>query len=208
MLYPCPAVMISCADADGRPNIMTAAWAGTICSDPVMVSVSIRPERYSYGLIHASHEFVINLTDRKLARAADYCGVRSGRDVDKFREMGLTPAGCSTIGAPMILESPVAMECAVTQEIELGSHVMFLAKVTAVSVDEKLLEESGRLALEKADLVAYSHGEYFTLGDALGRFGFSVRKRPVTKKNSTGSQKKRNGRTDGRKGGRKGKDSR
>ncbi len=198
MLYPCPAVMISCADADGRPNIMTAAWAGTVCSDPVMLSVSIRPERYSYGLIHKSREFAVNLTSRKLAKAADYCGVRSGRDVDKFREMGLTPQACSRIRVPMIAESPVVMECAVTQEIALGSHVMFLAKVLAVSVDEELMEESGRLALEKADLVAYSHGEYFALGDALGKFGFSVRKKPQRSgKTGAGRKRKQNGRTDG-----------
>ena len=191
MLYPCPAVMVTSADREGRPNIMTAAWAGTVCSDPVMVSVSIRPERYSCGLIRDTHEFVINLTTRSLVWAADYCGVKSGRDTDKFKETGLTPFPCSTVSAPMIKESPVAIECIVADEIDLGSHIMFLGRVTAVSVREELIDEKGRLALEKADPVAYSHGEYYALGDALGKFGFSVRKKKTDRSGRKTDQKKR-----------------
>ena len=192
MLYPCPAVMVTSADMEGRPNIMTAAWAGTICSDPVMVSISIRPERYSYGVIHDTHEFVINLTTRSLVKAADYCGVKSGRDTDKFTDTGLTPFPCSTVSAPMIKESPVAIECVVADEISLGSHVMFLGRVTAVSVREELIDEKGRLALEKADPVAYSHGEYYALGDVLGKFGFSVRKKKTGRSGKKNNQIKRN----------------
>ena len=192
MLYPCPAVMVTSADKEGRPNIMTAAWAGTICSDPVMVSVSIRPERYSYGVIHDTHEFVINLTTRSLVKAADYCGVKSGRDTDKFTDTGLTPFPCSTVSAPMIKESPVAIECVVADEISLGSHVMFLGRVTAVSVREELIDEKGRLALEKADPVAYSQGEYYALGDVLGKFGFSVRKKKTGRSGKKNNQIKRN----------------
>lgn len=182
MLYPVPAVMVSCADEEGRPNIMTAAWAGTVCSDPVMVSVSIRPSRFSYGIIRRTGEFVINLTDRKLVRAADFCGVRSGRDVDKFACLHLTPLPSRKVRAPGIAESPVCLECRVKKVLPLGTHDMFLAEVAAVSVDERYLDAGGRLDLRKADLAAYSHGEYFALGDRLGRFGFSVRKKRRGKK--------------------------
>lgn len=182
MLYPVPAVMISCMDEHGKTNIMTAAWAGTVCSDPVMVSVSIRPSRYSHGIIARTREFVINLTDRQLVRAADFCGVRSGRDVDKFDYLHLTPLQSEKIHAPGISESPVCLECRVKQILHLGSHDMFLSEVMAVSVDEKFMNRDGRLDLRKADLVAWSHGEYYALGDRLGRFGFSVRKRKSRKK--------------------------
>lgn len=177
MLYPVPAVMVSCAREGEKPNIITLAWVGTICSDPAMVSISVRPERYSYDILKETGEFVINLTTRSLARAADYCGVRSGRDVDKFQEMKLTPAPAQHLQlAPIIQESPVNIECRVTEIKELGSHHMFLAEVLGVSVDEAYLNERGSLDLNQADLVAYSHGTYLTLGDALGRFGYSVRK--------------------------------
>lgn len=178
MLYPVPAVLVGCRDEEGRDNLMTAAWAGTICSDPVMVSVSIRKERFSHDIIENTGEFTISLTTTGLARAADYCGVRSGRDVDKFREMKLTKLESAQIRAPGVAESPVVLECRVKDIVRLGSHDMFIAEVVNVSVDERFIDEKGRLELEKADLIAYSHGEYFALGRKIGRFGYSVRRRP------------------------------
>ena len=178
MLYPVPAVLVGCRDEEGRDNLMTAAWAGTVCSDPVMVSVSIRKERFSHDIIENTGEFTISLTTTGLARATDYCGVRSGRDVDKFKEMKLTRLESAQIRAPGVAESPVVLECRVKQIARLGSHDMFVAEVVNVSVDERLLDGKGRLELEKADLIAYSHGEYFALGKKIGRFGYSVRKRP------------------------------
>lgn len=178
MLYPVPAVLVGCRDNEGRDNLMTAAWAGTICSDPVMVSVSIRRERFSHDIIENTGEFTISLTTSGLARAADFCGVRSGRDIDKFKEMKLTRLPSVKIGAPGVDESPVVIECRVKQILRLGSHDMFIAEVVNVSVDERYLDEKGRLELEKADLIAYSHGEYFALGKRLGKFGYSVRRRP------------------------------
>ena len=178
MLYPVPAVLVGCRDEEGRDNLMTAAWAGTICSDPVMVSVSIRKERFSHAIIENTGEFTISLTTTGLARAADYCGVRSGRDVDKFREMKLTKLESAQIRAPGVAESPVVLECRVKDIVRLGSHDMFIAEVVNVSVDERFIDEKGRLELEKADLIAYSHGEYFALGRKIGRFGYSVRRRP------------------------------
>ncbi len=177
MLYPVPAVMVSCQRPGEKPNMATIAWAGTICSEPPMVSVSIRPERHSYGIIRETGEFVINLTTRDLIFATDYCGVKSGRDVDKFKEMELTPLPSKTISAPGIAESPLCIECKVTQRIELGSHDMFLAEVTAVSVDADYMDENGKFHLNELGLVAYSHGEYFELGDKMGKFGYSVRKK-------------------------------
>lgn len=177
MLYPLPAVMVSCAREGEKPNIITAAWVGTICSDPAMVSVSIRPERYSYGIIRETGEFVINLTTESLAFATDYCGVRSGRDVDKFKEAGLTPGKAQHLGlAPIIEESPVNIECRVTEVKELGSHHMFLAEVLGVTVDEEYLNEKGRFELNQTGLLAYSHGSYLRLGEPCGSFGWSVRK--------------------------------
>ena len=177
MLYPVPAVMVSCQRENEKPNIITVAWAGTICSDPVMLSISVRKERYSHRIISETKEFVVNLTTKDLCRATDYCGVRSGRDVDKFKEMNLTPQKSSKINAPAIAESPVNIECKVVNVIELGSHDMVIAKVEAVHVDEKLLDDKGRLRLEDANLLAYSHGEYFELGEKIGKFGFSVAKK-------------------------------
>lgn len=179
MLYPLPAVMVSCASAAGEKNIVTVAWAGTVCTNPPMLSISLRPERHSYGLIRESGEFVVNLVTRRLARACDWCGVRSGRDYDKWAECGLTPASAAKIElAPAIAESPVSIECRVRDVLELGSHHLFLADVAAVQVEESLLDERGRLDLGRAGLVAYSHGEYLELGRRLGSFGYSVRKRP------------------------------
>ena len=181
MLYPLPAVMVSCGREGERPNIITLAWAGTICSAPAMVSVSIRPERYSYDIIRDTGEFVINLTTQKLVRAMDYCGVRSGRDVDKFEAMHLTAGAAEKVKAPVILESPVNIECRVQQVLELGSHHMFIAHVEAVDVDETFLDEKGKLDLAKARLITYSHGTYYALGRELGTFGYSVRKKPRRK---------------------------
>lgn len=181
MLYPLPAVMVSVSDKDGKNNIITVAWAGTICTNPPMVSISVRPERYSYHMIDETGEFVINLTNEDLAKASDYCGVRSGRDVDKFKEMHLTPDEAQYVKAPLIKESPVNIECRVVKE-ELGSHHMFLAEVLAVHVDDAYMDESNRFALEKTKPLVYVHGQYFSLGRLLGTFGYSVRKKIKKKK--------------------------
>lgn len=183
MLYPLPAVMVSTADQSGKTNILTVAWTGTICTNPPMVYISVRPERYSYQMIKESGEFVINLTTEGLIRATDYCGVRSGRDVDKWKETGLTPLKAETLSyAPAIEESPVSIECRVTEIKELGSHHMFLAEVTAVQVDESYMNEKNKFELNKTGLLAYSHGEYLGLGKKLGTFGYSVRKKKRKKK--------------------------
>lgn len=176
MLYPLPAVMVTAADAQGKANIITVAWAGTVCTNPPMVSISVRPERYSYHMIQETKEFVINLTTEKLAFATDYCGVRSGRDVDKFKEMKLTKEPADFVKAPLIGESPVNIECRVVKVEELGSHHMFVAEVLAVHVDDEFMDEKNRFALEKTDPIVYVHGEYFSLGQLLGNFGYSVRK--------------------------------
>lgn len=176
MLYPLPAVMVSVADAQGNSNIITIAWAGTICTNPPMVSISVRPERYSYHMIEETGEFVINLTTEKLAYATDYCGVKSGRDVDKFKELNLTEEKAEHVKAPMIKECPVNIECRVIKKEELGSHHMFLAEVAAVHVDDAFMDETNRFALEKTDPIVYVHGEYFGLGRLLGTFGYSIRK--------------------------------
>lgn len=182
MLYPIPAVMVSCGRDGEKPNIITVAWAGNICSSPAMLSISVRKERYSYDIIRETGEFVVNLTTKKLTRAADWCGVRSGRDYDKFKEMKLTPQPSNKISAPGIAQSPVNIECKVKQVVELGTHDLFIAEVMCVDVDDSLLDEKNRLDLGKAKLVAYSHGEYFMLGDKLGKFGYSVAKKNKKKK--------------------------
>ncbi len=185
MLNPVPVVMAACADGEGRPNIITIAWTGTVCSDPPMVSISVRPERYSHGLITNSRHFTLNLVTRRLLRAADFCGVKSGRDTDKFAAMGLTPAPASAVTAPLIAESPVNIECEVSDIISLGSHDLFLAKIVAINVDERLVDAKGRLRLDRAGLVCYNHGEYFGLsGKALGYFGYSVRRKKKLRRNS------------------------
>ncbi len=177
MLYPLPAVLVTCRGKDGRDNVLTVAWTGTVCSDPAMTYISVRPERYSYHMIKETGEFVLNLTTKRLARAVDYCGVRSGRDEDKFAGAGLTREKADTVGAPLIAESPVNIECKVTEIKPLGSHDMFLAKVTAVHADEAYLDGKGRFSLKAAEPIAYSHGEYYTLGEKLGTFGYSVKKK-------------------------------
>ncbi len=185
MIYPVPVVMVSVADKEKRPNIITVAWTGTTCTNPAMAYISVRKERYSHGILMETGEFVINLTTEKLAYATDYCGVRSGRDVDKFKEMRLTPIEAQTISAPMIAESPVNIECKVKQILNLGSHDMFLAEVTAVHADEQYMDERGRFDLQKANPIVYSHGEYYGLGKPIGTFGYSVKK----KSKKTGKRK-------------------
>ena len=181
MLYPVPAVMVSCKRPGEKTNIITVAWAGTICSDPAMVSISVRPDRYSHDIIEESGEFVINLVNEKLTRACDWCGVRSGKDFDKFMEMKLTEFKSDFLDTPAIDESPVNIYCKVKKIEKLGSHDMFIAEVTGVTVDEKYMDEKGRFDLRAAGLIAYSHGEYFALGNKLGKFGYSVKK-PASKK--------------------------
>ena len=182
MLYPLPVVMVSMADRAGKTNIITIAWAGTVCTNPPVVSISVRPERYSYPILKETGEFVINLTTRELAFATDYCGVRSGRDVDKFREMKLTALPAQKVGAPLIGESPVNIECRVSQVIRLGSHDMFLANVEAVHAQEAYMDEKGRFFLDRAQPVVYSHGIYYALGKAVGSFGYSVKKQGASRK--------------------------
>lgn len=177
MLYPLPAVMVSITDGMGKDNIITVAWAGTICTNPPMVSISVRPERYSYHMIRDTGEFIINLTTEKLAFATDFCGVRSGKDIDKFKETGLTKEKAKFVKAPMIKESPVSIECRVKEIKELGSHHLFLAEVLAVHVDETYMDKKNKFHLNKAKLLVYSHGEYLGTGAKIGTFGYSVKKK-------------------------------
>lgn len=176
MLYPLPVVLVSVADRAGHFNIITIAWTGTVCSDPPMVSVSIRPGRHSYHMIEETGEFVINLTTEALVRAVDFCGVRSGRDIDKFEACSLTPLKADCVSAPLIAESPVNIECVVTEQKDLGTHTMFLARVAAVHADDRYMDEKGRFCLEKAKPIVYSHGQYLATGRRLGTFGYSVKK--------------------------------
>lgn len=176
MVYPLPAAMVSCGDLE-RTNIVTVGWTGTICTNPAMTYISLRPSRFSYDIIKETGYFVINLTTRDLAFATDYCGVKSGRDVDKFKEMALTPIWDEDTKCPMIGESPVSIVCEVTEIKALGSHDMFIAKVLNVYVNEVFLDEKGKFHLNDSDLIAYSHGTYLTLGEPLGTFGYSVRKK-------------------------------
>lgn len=176
MVYPVPAVMVTVCDKTGKSNIITIAWTGTVCTNPPMVYISVRPERYSYNCLLDTGEFVINLTTEALVHATDYCGVKSGRNTDKWKETGLTPISAAKVGAPLIEESPVNIECRVTQVKELGSHHMFLAEVVSVAVDEDYLNENGKFELQKASPIVYSHGEYYGLSELLGTFGYSVKK--------------------------------
>ncbi|HAX52127.1 flavin reductase family protein [Muricomes intestini] len=186
MLYPLPAVMVSAGSLEGNQNILTVAWTGTICTNPAMVYISVRPERYSYQMIKDTGEFVINLTTEKLAKATDYCGVRSGRDVDKWKETGLTPGKAEKLEyAPIINECPVNIECQVTEVKELGSHHMFIAEVQGVQVDDAYINKTNKFELNQTGLLVYSHGEYLSLGNTLGMFGYSVRKKVKGKKKAT-----------------------
>ena len=182
MLYPLPAVMVSVIDGKGEDDIITVAWTGTVCTNPPMVYISVRPERYSYHMIKETGEFVINLTTEKLAFATDYCGVRSGRDTDKFKDTGLTREKADHVKAPMIKESPVSIECRVREVKELGSHHMFLADVLAVHADEAYMDEKNRFDLNMAGPLVYSHGEYLGTGKKIGTFGYSVKKKRKAKK--------------------------
>ena len=182
MLYPLPAVMVSVTDGKGNDNIITVAWAGTVCTNPPMVSISVRPTRYSYDMIRNTGEFVINLTTENLAYATDYCGVRSGRDVDKFKELKLTKEKADYVQAPMIGESPVSIECKVREVKELGSHHMFLADVVAVHADETYMDKNNKFQLNQSHPLVYSHGEYLGLGKSRGTFGYSVKKKKKARK--------------------------
>lgn len=176
MIYPLPAVMVSVRDKAGKDNIITVAWTGTICTNPAMAYISVRPERHSYNILKETGEFVINVTTKELAYATDYCGVTSGRDVDKFAKLKLTKEEAQFVNVPLIGESPVNIECRVKEIKELGSHHMFIAEVLAVHADEKYMDEKGKFCLEKAEPICYSHGTYFSLGKKLGTFGYSVKK--------------------------------
>lgn len=183
LVYPLPAVLVSCGDSPENYNLLTIAWTGTVCTNPPMCYISVRPERHSYELIKRTGEFVINLTTEELARATDWCGVRSGRDHDKFREMGLTPLPGVEVKAPVLAESPLSIECRVKEILPLGSHDMFLAEVVAVQADDRYIDpESGKFSLDRARPIVYSHGEYFKLGEMLGHFGWSVKKKSTKRR--------------------------
>ncbi|MFH1362266.1 MAG: flavin reductase family protein [bacterium] len=177
MLYPLPAVMVSCGDKPSNYNIITIAWTGTICSEPAMTYVSIRPERHSHTIIKKTGEFVINLTTRKLAFATDFCGVKSGRDVNKFAKMHLTPVKAKHVKAPLIEESPINIECKVTEIKSLGSHDMFMAKVLCVHASKEHMKKDGAFDFREAEPIAYSHRNYYTLGKYVGHFGYSIKKK-------------------------------
>ncbi len=176
LLSPLPAALVTCGTVE-KPNVLTVAWTGIINSSPAMTYVSIRPERWSHHLIAESGEFVINVTTDELVRAADFCGVRSGKDTDKFEEMKLTALPASQVSAPLIAQSPISLECKVVEVKELGSHDMFIAEIVAVDVDDKYIEEDGKLNLKKAGIMFYSHGEYFAQGKKIGQMGYSVKKK-------------------------------
>jgi flavin reductase (DIM6/NTAB) family NADH-FMN oxidoreductase RutF len=178
VLCPAPPVLVSCGGTEGwKPNLITIAWAGNVCSDPPMLSISVRPGRYSHEIIRTTREFVVNVPSLKQARAVDWCGVVSGRDEDKFAGAGLTPAPALKVCPPIVLECPLNIECRVKESLELGTHTMFVAEVVAVQVSADLVDAKGRLRLEKCGLLAFAHGEYFVLGRRIGGFGYSVRKR-------------------------------
>lgn len=178
MIYPLPAALISCGNSPEDYNIITVSWLGTICSNPPMCSISIRPERHSYELIKNSGEFVINLTNESLAYAADWCGVKSGRDFNKFKEMNLTPIKAEKMNAPLIEESPLCIECKVKEIIKLGSHDLFIADVVNVQADSQYIDPmTDTFDLQKAKLIAYSHGHYYRLGEEIGKFGWTVTKK-------------------------------
>lgn len=178
LIYPLPAVMVSCGSSPEEYNILTLSWVGTICTNPPMCYISVRPERHSYEILRRDMEFVINITTKELAYATDWCGVKSGRDFDKFKEMNLTPGRASVVRAPVIEESPLNIECRVKEILSLGSHDMFIADVVNVKADEQYIDsETGKFSLENAQPIAYSHGQYYEMGDGLGGFGWSVRKK-------------------------------
>jgi flavin reductase (DIM6/NTAB) family NADH-FMN oxidoreductase RutF len=178
VLSPLPVVLVSCGgDSTWKPNIITIAWIGSVCSDPPMLSISVRPERYSFDIIQSTGEFVVNVPSRRQARAVDWCGMVSGRNLDKWEGAGLTQAPALKVGCPIIQECPIHIECRVRETLNLGSHVMFVAEVAAVQITSALIDAKGRFRLEKAGLMAYGLGQYFEIGAVIGRFGFSVQKR-------------------------------
>jgi len=178
MLSPLPVVLVSCGGTPKwKPNLITIAWTGSVCSEPPMLTISVRPERYSHEIIKATREFVVNVPSLQQAGATDWCGMVSGRSVDKFTATGLTPAPALKLRCPIVLQCPLNIECRIRQSLLLGSHTMFVAEVIAVQVSATLVDAKGRLRLEKGGLIAFAHGQYFALGRCLGRFGFSVRKR-------------------------------
>ena len=180
-LYPLPAVMVSCGTME-KSNIITVAWTGILNTNPAMVYISVRPTRYSYNIIKEQKEFIINLTTKRLAKATDWCGVKTGAKVDKFKEMNLHKENAKFVKCPMIKESPVSIECKVKEIVELGSHHMFIADVLAINSDEKYIDNKGAFDISKCDLIAYSNGHYYELGKKIGRFGFSVQKKQKNKK--------------------------
>ena len=177
MLYPLPAVLVTVADRQGNENIFTVAWTGTVCTNPPMVSISVRPERYSHHMILETGEFVINLTTEQLAFAVDYCGVKSGRDVDKIEKLHLIREKASHVRPSLLAEAPVCLECRVSERKQLGSHDLFLAEVLAVHAEGRYMNQQRKFDLKSARPLVYSHGEYFGLGKKLGHFGFSIKKR-------------------------------
>ncbi|VAW22190.1 Flavoredoxin [hydrothermal vent metagenome] len=177
MIYPLPAVMVSCGVKPEEYNIITIAWTGTICSDPPMCYISVRPSRHSYEIIKRTGEYVINLTTKELAKATDWCGCRSGKDFNKWKEMGLTPAPARVVKAPIIDEAPINIECKVKEIIDLGVHQMFISEVVNVIADEAFLDEKGAFSFAKSNPLVYSHGHYFELGKRIGKFGWSVEKK-------------------------------
>lgn len=187
MVYPLPAVIVTCG-TNGKYNAITIAWTGTVCTNPAMVYISVRKSRYSYDIIKENQGFVINLTTEELAYATDYCGVKSGKDVDKFKELGLTYEIGEYIKAPLLEKSPVSIECELVEVKELGSHDMFLAKVVQVHADEAYFDENNKFHLEKAKPIAYSHGQYYTLGENIGKFGYAVMKEKTKKKKTITKQ--------------------
>ena len=182
-IYPIPAVMVSCGTME-KSNIITVAWIGILNTNPAMCYISVRPERYSHDIIKENGEFAINLTTRQLAYATDWCGVKSGRDVDKFKEMKLTKEKANIISVPLIKESPVSVECKVKEIVPLGSHDMFVAEIVAIDADEKYIDEKGAFDISKCDLIAYANGGYYPLEKKIGKFGYSVQKKSKTAKNS------------------------
>ena len=182
MLYPLPAVLVTTRDREGHDNVCTVAWTGTVCSDPAMLSISVRPSRLTWNYLKETGVFVVNLTTEKLVRAVDYCGVKSGRDTDKFADMGLTAEEAEMISCSCLAESPVSIECRVKETLDLGSHTMFVAEVLAVHAEKDYMDENGRFDLMKARPVVYSHGTYFGLGEKFGTFGYSVRKKTRKKR--------------------------
>ena len=185
MIYPLPAVMVSLGETPEEYNIITIAWTGTLCSDPPLCYISVRPERHSHAILTRTKEFVINLTTRSLARATDWCGVRSGRQYKKFEEMHLTPGPATKVKAPIIVEAPINIECRVMEIRSLGTHDLFMAEVVNVKADEQYIDpRTGAFDLAKAEPLAFAHGQYFTLGRKIGKFGFSVEKKRKKRKNS------------------------